>query len=119
MNLNNRPDDKTLLLLYSLYKQAIEGDVNGGLPVGGGIPAIAKYRAWKKQSGKSSEDAMSEYVDLVAIILGRSEKITDIESWKGRTVLISGASRGLGRAMALRFAEEGANLVLLGRTLRA
>ena len=119
MNLNNRPDNKTLLLLYSLYKQATEGDVNGGLPAGGGIPAIAKYRAWKKQNGKSSEDAMSEYVDLVAILLERSEKITDIESWKGRTVLISGASRGLGRAMALRFAEEGANLVLLGRTLEA
>ncbi len=119
MNLSNRPDDKTLLLLYSLYKQAKEGDVNGGLPINGGIPAIAKYRAWKKQNGKSSKDAMSEYADLVAVIFERSEKISNIESWKGRTVLISGASRGLGRAMALRFAEDGANLVLLGRTLES
>jgi citronellol/citronellal dehydrogenase len=119
MNLSNRPDDKTLLLLYSLYKQAKDGDVNGGLPINGGIPAIAKYRAWKKQNGKSSEDAMSEYADLVAILFERSEKISNIESWKGRTVLISGASRGLGRAMALRFAEDGANLVLLGRTLES
>ncbi|MBT6972761.1 MAG: SDR family NAD(P)-dependent oxidoreductase, partial [Euryarchaeota archaeon] len=119
MNLNNRPDDKTLLLLYSLYKQATEGDVSGGLPVNGGIPAIAKYRAWKKQKGKSSDDAMSEYANFVSVLLERSDKISNIESWKGRTVLISGASRGLGRAMALRFAAEGANLVLLGRTLES
>lgn len=31
----------------------------------------------------------------------------------GRTVVITGAGRGLGRACALRFAEEGADLVLL------
>lgn len=119
MNLTTKPDDKTLLLLYSLYKQAIEGDVSGRVPISGGIPAIAKFRAWKKQKGKSSQDAMAEYIDLVAVLQNRSEKVQVIESWKGRTVLISGASRGLGRAMALRFAEEGANLVLLGRTLES
>jgi len=32
---------------------------------------------------------------------------------EGRTVVITGAGRGLGRACALRFAEEGADLVLL------
>ncbi|WP_019031048.1 SDR family oxidoreductase [Salinispora arenicola] len=32
---------------------------------------------------------------------------------KGKTVLITGAARGLGRDCALRFAEEGADLVLL------
>jgi citronellol/citronellal dehydrogenase len=119
MNLSNRPDDKTLLLLYSLYKQATEGDVSGGLPISGGIPAIAKYRAWKKQKGKSSEETMAEYADLATVLLERSEKSSHIESWNGRTVLISGASRGLGRAMALRFAQDGANLVLLGRTLES
>ena len=119
LNISTRPDDKTLLMLYSLYKQATEGDVSGGLPISGGIPAIAKYRAWKKQKGKSSEDAMAEYIEHVAVLLERSEQISEIESWNGRTVLISGASRGLGRAMALRFAEEGANLVLLGRTLES
>ncbi|WP_320775612.1 SDR family oxidoreductase [Streptomyces sp. CRN 30] len=34
-------------------------------------------------------------------------------SLKGRTVLVTGAARGLGRACAVRFAEEGADLVLL------
>jgi diazepam-binding inhibitor (GABA receptor modulating acyl-CoA-binding protein) len=119
MNISSKPDDKTMLSLYSLYKQATEGDVAGGLPASGGIVAIAKYRAWKKQKGKDSEEAMQEYADIVDGLLERSKQISGIESWNGRTVLISGSSRGLGRAMALRFAEEGANLVLLGRTLDA
>ena len=34
---------------------------------------------------------------------------------KGRTILITGGGTGLGRSMALRFAELGANLFLAGR----
>ena len=33
-----------------------------------------------------------------------------------RTVLVTGASRGIGRSIALRFAEEGARLALVSRT---
>ena len=33
----------------------------------------------------------------------------------GRNALITGSSRGLGRAMALNFAESGANVIICGR----
>ncbi|HEY4105463.1 MAG TPA: SDR family NAD(P)-dependent oxidoreductase, partial [Polyangiaceae bacterium] len=34
----------------------------------------------------------------------------------GKTLLISGASRGIGRAIALRAARDGANVAVLGKT---
>jgi NAD(P)-dependent dehydrogenase (short-subunit alcohol dehydrogenase family) len=38
-----------------------------------------------------------------------------IDLLKGRTILITGGETGLGRSMALRFAEIGANLFLVAR----
>jgi citronellol/citronellal dehydrogenase len=35
---------------------------------------------------------------------------------KGKTIVITGASRGIGRAMALKFAREGANIAILAKT---
>lgn len=39
-----------------------------------------------------------------------------VDTLRGRTILVTGASRGVGRAVALRCAADGANVVLLGRS---
>ena len=64
--LPSRPSNEDLLRLYALFKQATEGDVSGERPGGFDFKAIAKYDAWEEVSGKSKEDAMREYVELVA-----------------------------------------------------
>ena len=63
--LSERPSNDTLLQLYSLYKQATEGDVNGDAPGQFDFVARAKYEAWSGIKGKSREAAMKEYVQLV------------------------------------------------------
>ena len=61
-----KPDNETLLKLYSLYKQAIEGDVNTDPPSNPfDFVNKAKHAAWTELKGKSKEAAMQEYVDLV------------------------------------------------------
>ncbi|MCF1713082.1 acyl-CoA-binding protein [Flavihumibacter sp. RY-1] len=64
-NLSERPSNETLLQLYSLYKQATEGDVNGDAPNMFDFVAKAKYEAWSSLQGKSKEDAQREYIELV------------------------------------------------------
>ena len=38
---------------------------------------------------------------------------------RGKTVFITGASRGIGREIALRCARDGANVVITGKTAEA
>ncbi|MBT1695239.1 acyl-CoA-binding protein [Fulvivirgaceae bacterium PWU4] len=64
--LPKRPDNETLLQLYGLYKQGTEGDVSGDRPGGFDFKAIAKYDAWAELKGKTKEQAMKEYISLVA-----------------------------------------------------
>lgn len=64
-NLTDRPSNETLLQLYSLYKQATEGDVNGDAPTMFDFVAKAKYEAWSSLQGKSKEAAQQEYIALV------------------------------------------------------
>lgn len=63
--LSERPSNDVLLKLYALYKQATEGDVNTDRPGGFDFKNIAKWDAWKKQEGKSQEQAREEYVQFV------------------------------------------------------
>jgi acyl-CoA-binding protein len=63
--LPEKPDNMTLLKLYALYKQASEGDVEGKRPGFTDMVGRAKYDAWAALKGKSGEEAMQEYVDLV------------------------------------------------------
>lgn len=64
-DLEERPDNDTLLRLYALYKQGSEGDVSGPKPGFFDFVATAKYEAWGKLKGTSSEQAMQDYVALV------------------------------------------------------
>lgn len=65
-DLNTRPSNENLLKLYGLYKQATEGDVLGDRPGGFDFKAIAKYDSWASLKGKTKEEAMQDYIDLVA-----------------------------------------------------
>ena len=63
--LPEKPGTYDLLTLYGLYKQVNEGDVSGDRPEGFDFKAIAKYDAWAILTGKSNEEAMVEYIELV------------------------------------------------------
>jgi acyl-CoA-binding protein len=70
-NLSAKPDNETLLQLYSLYKQGTEGDVNTEAPSNPfDFVGKAKYEAWSSLKGKAKEGAMEEYVALVEKLKG-------------------------------------------------
>jgi len=65
-SLSDRPSQGALLQLYSLYKQASEGDINVEPPANPfDFVAKAKYEAWQSLKGKSRDEAMGEYIDLI------------------------------------------------------
>ncbi len=64
-NLPERPDNQTLLKLYALFKQASAGDVEGDRPGMTDFVNRAKWDAWKTLEGKTSDEAMQDYIDLV------------------------------------------------------
>ena len=72
--LPKRPTNEELLQLYGLFKQATEGDATGDRPGGFDFKAIAKFDAWEELKGKSKEDAMRDYVQLVTRLQQQYER---------------------------------------------
>ncbi len=65
-NLTERPDNATLLKIYALYKQGSVGDNTDKKPGFGDMVGRAKWDAWNACKGTSKDDAMQQYVDLIA-----------------------------------------------------
>ncbi len=81
--LPSKPDNDTLLKLYSFYKQAKEGDA----PEKGDynmfdFVAKAKHQAWLSVKGTSSETAADEYIGIIKSLQTKAwvfyTKINDI-----------------------------------------
>lgn len=69
--LSQKPDNETLLKLYSLYKQATEGDAGDEAPTNMfDFVGKVKYEAWHALRGQSKEAAMEAYVALVKQLKG-------------------------------------------------
>jgi diazepam-binding inhibitor (GABA receptor modulating acyl-CoA-binding protein) len=63
--LTSKPDNNTLLQIYSLFKQASTGDVQGDRPGFTDFVGRAKYDAWAALKGKSTAEAQQAYIDLI------------------------------------------------------
>ena len=70
--LSAKPDNETLLKLYSLYKQATEGNATADKEPSNAFDFVAraKYNAWSALNGVSKDKAMQDYIDLVAQLKG-------------------------------------------------
>ncbi len=65
-NLSSKPDNDILLKLYSLFKQATEGDAPAEGPSNPfDFVGKAKHNAWSELTGQAKETAMSSYVQLI------------------------------------------------------
>jgi acyl-CoA-binding protein len=67
--LGTRPDNDTLLKLYAMYKQGMEGNLSRAQPGFFDFIGTAKYEAWGQLHDVSKEDAMRRYIALVRQLL--------------------------------------------------
>ncbi|CAN6884035.1 unnamed protein product, partial [Brassica oleracea] len=63
------PSNEDLLILYGLYKQATVGPVTTSRPGMFSMKERAKWDAWKAVEGKSTDEAMSDYITKVKQLL--------------------------------------------------
>ena len=68
--LTEKPSNDDLLALYSLYKQATQGDVSGKRP--GPFKPVdrAKFDAWSQLKGTGANESMQRYIEVVKNLLG-------------------------------------------------
>ena len=69
--LTTRPSNDEMLQLYGLYKQASKGDASGKRPGALNMVARAKFDAWAGYKGLGTEEARTQYVQLVDTLLAR------------------------------------------------
>jgi acyl-CoA-binding protein len=63
--LSERPDNRTMLKLYALYKQGSQGDADGKRPGMTDMVGRAKWDAWNELKGQTPDEARQAYIDLV------------------------------------------------------
>jgi acyl-CoA-binding protein len=63
--LTDDPGNEAKLKLYALYKQATSGDVSGKKPGMLDMVGRAKYDAWGKVKGLSTDEAKQSYIAYV------------------------------------------------------
>ncbi|WP_273454731.1 acyl-CoA-binding protein [Nevskia ramosa] len=68
--LTKRPSNEDLLTLYALFKQGSSGDASGDRPGMLDMVNRAKYDAWAKLKGTTTDAAMTQYVAKVKAMLG-------------------------------------------------
>ncbi|CAO1632119.1 unnamed protein product [Parajaminaea phylloscopi] len=76
-----KPSQDDQLTFYALYKQANVGDVNTARPGMLDFVGKAKWDAWNKLKGKSSDDAKKEYVDTLIALLKKHNDDSDAKKW--------------------------------------
>lgn len=70
--LPTKPDNLTLLKIYSLFKQATSGDVEGSRPGFSDFVNRAKWDAWHDLKGRSPEQAKNDYIELIQSLKPRA-----------------------------------------------
>ena len=63
--MKTKPGNEDLLILYSIYKQATDGDCSGEAPGMFDMVGAAKYNARKELAGMDKEEAMRKYIAKV------------------------------------------------------
>ena len=69
-SISERPDNATLLKIYAWYKQATSGDNEEKKPSFTDVVGRAKWDAWSKLQGTSSDAAKQGYIDLITQLRG-------------------------------------------------